>query len=285
MADTEEGGNFLKNRPLFGVYGMSYRLNRGFQGVGRKLILDSISFEIARGEVIALLGPNGSGKSTLMKLGAGVLPFRSLSCTGQVRYLGQDFLSVSAEYRARNVVYVASDVRSEFLLTAQEVVFLGRTSARRGWMQGTSQSDAEAVRRAMDRCSCWDLRDRNLSYLSGGERQLVALACALAQGAKVLFLDEIMSQMDIHHQATIGRLLKDLAKEGFAILLVSHDLNLASEWADSIIFLKEGKKIFHGPVLMAFQQETMDLLYPHSNLKVGLNPLTGAPKVFFGQDT
>lgn len=277
----------MTTHPLFGVYGVTYSgLNSSIQAnkaAGKPIILDSISFEIEKGEITALLGPNGSGKSTLMKIGAGLLSLRSPGCTGQVRYLGQDFLSFPVDRRAKNIAYVSSDIRADFPLTAREVVFLGRTCERSGWIKRSFENEGEIVRTAMERCLCWNLRDRDLDTLSGGERQLIAFARALVQGAKILFLDEAMSRMDLDHQAAMGRMLKELAKQGFAVLLVSHDLNLASEWADSAIFLKAGKKISHGPIQKTFTQDKLQALYPNSNLIMGVNPITGAPKIFFGK--
>jgi len=240
--------------PILGAYGMSYRRSQCNEGM-RELILNDVSFEMNRGECVALIGPNGSGKSTLLKLIAGVLPIHKKQSSGQVRYLGSNFYQFPPYKKAQSIVYVAADLWAEFPLSAYEVVFLGRTCQEIGWYHRHSSENERKVREAMDRCFCWHLRDRNLESLSGGERQLVALARALVQGAKVLLLDEILSKMDLNHQAMIGQLLKELTSQGWSILLVSHDINLASEWADSAILLKEGKKILQGPVEKVITQE------------------------------
>ena len=135
----------------------------------------------------------------------------------------------------------------------------------------------------MVRCFCWALRDRDLHTLSGGERQLVALARALVQGAKVFLLDESLSRMDLHHQAAIGKLLTELAAESFSILLVSHDINIASEWARTALLMKGGRRIAHGPIRDVLNEKNIRALYPSSDLVVGVNPASGAPKVFFGR--
>jgi iron complex transport system ATP-binding protein len=118
--------------------------------------------------------------------------------------------------------------------------------------------------------------------LSGGERQLVALSRALVQGARVLFLDEALSRMDLHHQAAVGQLMVELAAEGYAFILVSHDINIASEWARTALMLRRGTRIAYGPIREVLTQERVLELYPGSKLVVGSNPATGAPKVFFG---
>jgi len=271
---------------VFGAYGVNYRwraLQKESKGGASRGVLEDVSFEISRGEFLALFGPNGSGKSTLMKVVAGILPLNRAGCSAQVRYLNQNFLSFSPRERAQCVAYVAPDLNTEFPLTAEETVSLGRTCQGVGLLRRPSVEDQNAVRWAMEKCLCWSLRDRSLESLSGGERQLVALARGLAQGAKILFLDEALSRMDLHHQAAMGKMLRELAREGWSILLVSHDVNLASEWAVSGIFLREGKKILQGAIREILTQDKIRTLYPGSNLISGSNPVTGAPKIFFGE--
>ncbi len=275
----------MTSHPVLAAYGMTYRWNRSDSYEKRQHVLNDVSFEINKGDFVALLGPNGSGKSTLMKLASGVFALNQSGCSGHVRYLGQDFLSMPSWQRAQRVVYVPPEIRSDFPLTAEEAVFLGRTCQGKGLLQWASRDDKEKVKWAMSLCLCWDLRNRKIEHLSGGERQLVALARALAQGAKILFLDETLSRMDLNHQAEIGKMLKNLTREGWSILLVSHDLNLASEWADRCIFLKKGKIVFQGLLRETLTEENIKKVYPESQLFMGMNPITGAPKVFFGKNT
>ncbi|MEO7164131.1 MAG: ABC transporter ATP-binding protein, partial [Bdellovibrionia bacterium] len=238
--------------------------------------------DIFEGEVTALLGPNGSGKSTLMKVVAGILSMTRPGCSGQVEYKGTDFFSIASRLRAQRIAYVPADIRAEFPLTAYEAVSLGRTCQSWGLVSRNSQEDQVRIKWAMEHTCCWQLRERNLSTLSGGERQLVAIACALVQGAKILFLDESMSKMDLNHQALIGKMLRSLAGQGWSILLVCHDMNLASEWSDKGILLKEGKKIAQGTILETVTKEQLQVLYPGVDLVVGKSPASRAPKVFFG---
>lgn len=266
---------------LLGVYGVHYRWNAG-PSSAQAPVLEDVSFELASGEILALLGPNGSGKSTLMKIVSGILPLRGEGCSGQVRFRGKDFLSDRPEWRARQVAYVGYDLQAEFPMTAYETVLLGRTCQGSGIFGRISREDRDAVEWAMTECACWELRDRDLHTLSGGERQLVALARALSQGARVLFLDESLSQMDLNHQAWMGRKLRVWASQGWSALLVSHDVNLASEWADSCLLLKRGRAVATGPLKDVLTEERIREIYPGADLRVGLNPATGAPKVFFG---
>lgn len=252
-----------------GVYGLSYSYDQ-------KSILDEISFELEAGQLIGLVGPNGSGKSTLMKVVAGLLPLRGPGCSGQVRYRGQDFLGQSPKMRARTIAYLGPDLRADFPLTAQEAVRLGRTC------HGGSDSAGELVEWAMNECLCWNLRDRDLSSLSGGERQLVGLARGLAQGAKLLFLDESLSRMDLNHLALMGRMLKRRCSEGWTVLLVSHDLNIVSELADECLLLKGGRRLCTGRTRDVLNSAKIAELYPGANLHVGANPQSGAPFVYIG---
>jgi iron complex transport system ATP-binding protein len=268
-------------QPLFGGYGITFQWNKVTE-LEHSFGLSEVTFEIFQGEIIALLGPNGSGKSTLMKLVSGVLSLKRSGCSGSVHFRGKDFLSLPAFRRAQKVAYVGPEFRTEFPLSVQDAVFLGRTCQGQGLLHKITKTDSEKVEWAMKQCLCWDLRQRTLESLSGGELQLVALARALAQGATILLLDETLSKMDLNHQASIGKLLKELTRQGWTILLVSHDLNLASEWADRVIFLKNGKKVFDGPIRQTLTQENLKVIYPNSDLIVGQSPTTGAPKVFFG---
>jgi iron complex transport system ATP-binding protein len=272
-------------KAILGVYGISYCWE-SFLGLSRQFspqVLEDVSFELIRGEIVALLGPNGSGKSTLMKIVAGILPLRGKKCSGQILYLGQNFLNQPVFRRAQQVVYVSPNLKAEFLLTVEEVVSLGRIchSDPGNPILSLGREDKRVVHWAMKKCFCDRFKGRYFEKLSGGEQQLVILARALAQGARVLLLDEIFSKLDLNYQAAMGGILKELAAEGLSILLVSHDVNLVSEWVRSTIFLMKGRKVFQGNIAQAITEENLKLLYPDTNLFVGSNPVNGAPKIYF----
>lgn len=247
--------------------------------LGRSKILDQFSLEVRAGSFVTLLGPNGSGKSTLLKLMSGILKLESES--GKIFFEGEDFTVQPPSARARKVAYVGYDFKVDFPITAYEAVLLGRTAAGSGFAQHLSAADREITETSMKKCLCWDWRDRNIQTLSGGERQLVALARALAQGAKVLLLDESLSQMDLHHQSQMGKMLRELTlNQGWSVVLVSHDINLAVELADQAVLMKGGQKIAEGPVEKVITEANLKILYPGAELAVGPNPVTGTPKVF-----
>jgi len=237
------------------------------------VLVDDVSFEIERGNIVAIFGANGSGKTTLLKGIAGILP-GTAKFSGSVRLDGRDFLSNASDFRARHIAYVPSDLRAEFPITAQEAVQLGHISGDSG-----KRGDIETL---MKRCFCWGLKTRLLHELSGGERQLVALARALAQGAKTILLDESLSKMDLNHQAQVGKLLLELKKDAYTVLLVSHDVNLATEWADSILILKNGKKVAYGELNATLTAEVLTQIYPGAQLSLQKSSVSGKPKVVFG---
>ncbi|MCD6523983.1 MAG: ABC transporter ATP-binding protein [Thermococcus sp.] len=197
---------------------------------GTKEVLRGVSFEARRGCLLAIIGPNGAGKSTLLKCIAGILRPR-----GEVRLDGIDLLNLGPKERARFVSYVPQASVPEFNFTIEEFVEMGT------YFTGGS------VRDALQKVGFWERRNESVLSLSGGEYQLVLLARALAQGGKVLLLDEPTSHLDINHALMIMELLKELREEKI-VVAVLHDLNLALRYADNLLILKNGEKFWEGSV-------------------------------------
>jgi len=265
----------MNNKPLLAAYGVTFAYHND-------LVLDGLSLELKKGQLGSVLGPNGSGKSTFLKIISGMYSLKGGHNSGYIYYRGHDFHKYSTSERAKKVVYVPPDVRVEFPLSAYEMVLLGRLCQGGGFFKRTTQHDRDLAHWAMEQCCCWGLRERNWSSLSGGQKQLVVLARALTQESKLILLDEALSKMDLHHQEKIGLLLRKLTKEDYSFLLVSHDINLSSEWSDFTLILKEGKKVACGKTSDVLNIETIQKTYPGSSLTVGKNPVSGMPKVFFG---
>jgi iron complex transport system ATP-binding protein len=262
------------------IYGLSYR----YRSPGAPQALHEVSFELAEGEFVSLLGPNGSGKSTLMKVISGILSPAAGFADGLIKQGGEDLLRMSPGARSCRVSYIAPDLIADFPLTAREAVLMGRSVSGASPFARQTAVDNQRVEEAMKSCQCWELRDRDLRELSGGERQLVAVARALAHGARVLLVDEALSRMDLHHQALIGELLKKLCRERrHSVLLVSHDWNLATEWADRCVLLKEGRVVAEGASSVVLTTENLEKLYPKAPVWVAPHPIHGGPKVFFGK--
>jgi len=270
----------LGRPPVLGVYGLSFGYRNSVPG---RAAVHEVSFEIEEGEFVALLGPNGSGKSTLLKLISGVQGFDSGCGEGQVRFEGRDFFGLPPAVRAARINYIGFGWAGEFPLTAFEAVLMARSIGGASLFRAAGPGDIQAVENAMRLCGCLELGHRDLRELSGGERQLVALARGIAQGARVLLLDEALSQMDLHHQARMGELLKALCREqGYTVLLVSHDWNLATEWATRCVLLRAGRLHKQGTCEEVVNSPTLGELYPEAPVWVGRHPVHGGPKIFFG---
>jgi iron complex transport system ATP-binding protein len=234
----------------------------GFSFESRSLF-QNVDFTLAPGELTALIGPNGVGKTTFLKALSG-MPLPKGQLGGFVQVGARVLSEVSSKERARQVVYLGSEVKTEFPLKAFEVVQLG---------QMASGSDSDRVEESMKAAFCWELREREFSALSGGEKQLVMVARALAQASPFLLFDEAFSKLDLHHLTLLGQLLRK-QKRDHGIVFISHDINYALEVADQVYVMEP--KGFH----KGLTQELLDRVFPQAEAKLGVNPTTGAPHVF-----
>ena len=204
-------------------------------GFNDSLLLKEISFSIAAGELVALIGPNGCGKTTLLKTLLGLLPPNS----GSVILFGQPLSTLEPKARAKTIAYVSQQPASSFPLTVRELVALGRYP--HGGRGRESEADTLAITHALERTAAIELRDRQFNTLSGGEKQKVLIARALAQQARVLLLDEPTLHLDLNFQLQILSALKRLCiDEGITIITVLHDVNLVSLFADKALLLGGG---------------------------------------------
>ncbi len=202
---------------------------------GERTVLHDITLQTRPGEFLTLIGPNGSGKSTLLKGICGLLrPFEgSISLDG--RLLG----SYSRTYIARNIAFMPQSASLPELFTAMEIVLMGRTP-HLGLLRYEGSSDILAAANAMEATETARLAGRRINQLSGGERQRVLIARSLAQEAGILLLDEPTASLDINFQAGILDFLKKLCRDkGLTIVAALHDINLASQFGDRIIVLKD----------------------------------------------
>jgi iron complex transport system ATP-binding protein len=197
-------------------------------------VLQGLSLSFRSGELTAVVGPNGAGKSTLMSVMAGLRD----DYTGSCRFEGAELRSMRKRDLARRAGFIPQQLRIDFPFTAEQVVFMGRTPHCRGLFE--SPADREAVARALELTDAAAFAERSFRELSGGEKQRVVLASALAQEPAALLLDEPTTFLDLKHQIGIYALLERLAREGRAVIAVTHDLNLAAAYADRIVVLRQG---------------------------------------------
>lgn len=196
-------------------------------------ILQRVSFDVARGELVALMGRNGAGKSSLLDLVAGLRP----PSEGVVALEGRPLGEWSQRDLARSIGHLPQMVRAEVAFSAEELVLMGRYPHSGGWME--SAGDRETAHRAMARCGCFQFRHRRLSTLSGGERQRVLLAACLAQEPRLLLLDEPATFLDIEQQLQCFSMLREEADRGAACIAVTHDINLALTFCTRLLVLAD----------------------------------------------
>jgi iron complex transport system ATP-binding protein len=183
---------------------------------GKRIVTD-VSLAAENGRFTGLLGPNGSGKSTILKTIYRV----HKPAAGRIRLDGAELLTLSAREAARRIAVVAQETTSEFDFSVREMVMIGRTPCKRAFGADT-EADHAAVEQAIGRVGCGHLTSRSFNTLSGGEKQLVLVARALAQGADYLILDEPTNHLDDRHQVEI---LEVVAGLGVAVLAALHDLS------------------------------------------------------------
>ncbi|MBI3449587.1 MAG: ABC transporter ATP-binding protein [Acidobacteria bacterium] len=246
-------------------------------GYGDGNLFHDLSLSVRAGEMVGLIGPNGSGKTTLLRILSGVLAPR----TGGVRLTGGpggdvEMAALEAGERSRRIAVVPQESRLTFDFTAIEVVLMAR-AARLGLLGVESREDLDAARRAMERTGTAPFAGRLIGQLSGGERQLVFVARALAQEPGLLLLDEPTAFLDIRHRLEIYALLSDLnAREGLTVAITSHDINLAARFCRRLVLLKAGRVIADGGAAEVFRAEILSDLFD-TPLRVVKDDATGRP--------
>ncbi len=213
--------------------------NLGYRYKGSPDVIRDVSFAVEPGKFLAILGNNGVGKSTLLKCLNHILR----PDAGQVLLDGENLLALSTREVAKKVAFVSQSVPNT-QMTVHDVVMLGR----RPYMKwGFTDADHAIVHDAMHRLEVEDMRGRFLNTLSGGEKQKVMLARALAQQPKVLLLDEPTSALDVQNQYQVLRLVRDIChKDNMIAVVVIHDLNLALRFCDRFLLMKNGQVYRHG---------------------------------------
>jgi iron complex transport system ATP-binding protein len=208
---------------------------------GRTRILQQINLRLGKGEFVGLIGPNGSGKTTLLRSIGRTLKPRG----GSIYIAGQDIYRLSRRKIAQKVATVPQESPITFAFTVFEIVLMGRTPHLKRF-QIENYRDLEIVRKAMKDAKVEHLSQRLVTELSGGEKQKVIIAQALAQQPELLLLDEPTTHLDIYHQIEILDLIKSLSQKGLAVIAVFHDLNLAAQYCDYLVLLSKGRIVVLG---------------------------------------
>jgi len=241
---------------------------------GRTQVLRNVSVSIDAGEMISVIGPNGAGKSTLLKCLDRILT----GGTGTMRVSGRDLNAFTQRELARLMSYVPQADGRQFPFTVREFVTMGRYPHLSPF-SSVREEDRLAVDEAMALTGVADFAEREVMTLSGGERQKVYIAAALAQGAEILLLDEPTTFLDPHHQDDILRTLLRVNRESRAtIVSVTHDINVAAFFSDRVLALRTGQVAFCGPAAELMDNTVLERIYGKRFL-FARHPVSGKPVV------
>jgi iron complex transport system ATP-binding protein len=246
---------------------LSFRYDGGW-------ILSDLSFVIRKGDFLGIVGPNGTGKTTLLKL-----LYRLISPQkGRVLIDTMDLASMSRVEISRKIAVVSQETQINFPFMALEVVLMGRSPHLKG-LQFEGKRDFEVAWKSMELTETLQVARRSFNELSGGEKQRVFIARALAQETDIILFDEPTANLDIHHQIHFYDLMTALNRErGITIITVSHDINLASEFCQSILLLDRGRTFALGKPQEVVTKANIQAVY-QTPVLVDQNPETGAPRV------
>lgn len=240
-----------------------------------KFQLSDIHIDIPKGSFTGIIGPNGSGKTTLFRAITGTLPLK----TGKIMLSDKDLRSFTLQQRAQNIAIVSQFIEAGDM-SVEDYVLMGRIPYHSRFNFFESEEDYRIARKYLKMTDTWRFKDQLMSELSGGEQQLAGIARALTQQPQLLLLDEPTSHLDITHQVHILNLLQQLNQEmGLSVLMVIHDLNLASEYCDRLILIHEGKVHHQGKPEEVLTFQNIEDVYK-TVVITQRNPLSGKPAVF-----
>jgi iron complex transport system ATP-binding protein len=222
----------------------------------REEVLTNITFNIKKGDFLGIIGPNGAGKSTILRIICNILK----PSNGKIIIFDQDINCIPRKIIARKIAFVPQETYFALDFTVEEIVMMGRYPYLSAFQKERSE-DLNACEHALNHADLMDFKDRLINSLSSGERQRVVLARALAQEPDILLLDEPTSHLDLHHQYAIMELLKKLNNQGISIVIVNHDLNLASLYCQRLVLMHQGEIIDQGRPKDIITKKTLRHVY------------------------
>jgi iron complex transport system ATP-binding protein len=237
-----------------------------------ELVVNEVSLSIAEGEFVGIIGPNGAGKSTLLKLMDGILQPK----IGEIKLQNKPLHEYTRRQMAKMIGSVPQNFSTAFSYSVNDIVLMGRYPHLSAFYS-ESTNDYHVVERSMQSTDVWHLRQRQFGELSGGEKQRVVLASALAQEPQILLLDEPTSSLDIKYQYQFYSILQDLRqRRGLTIVVVTHDINLAARYCGRLILLKNGKVVGDGAPEKVITKRIMESVY-EVEVEILLHPQDGKP--------
>lgn len=243
-------------------------------GYGAKEVIKSMSFSVRKGDFLGIIGPNGAGKTTLFRAITGVLSLRE----GNVLYKGRDISGIPPRERAREIAVMPQILEVPFAFSVEEFVLMGRFP-HVGRFGTLKQNDYRVLEKSLELTDTASLRKQRLLELSGGERQRAILAQGFAQEPRLLLLDEPTAHLDIAHKIRILDIVKNLNKEfGLTVIVILHDLNLASEYCKRLLLLDEGAIYKNGSPEEILTYKNIEKVYK-TIVVVGKNPISSKPYI------
>lgn len=256
------------------------KVNKLTGGYSGGEVLKDLSFEVEKGELFGILGPNGSGKTTLLKMISGALK----ASTGGIQLEGRPLAGYSSKELARLMSVLPQHGDQAFPYTVKETVSLGRYAHQKGWLNSWSREDEEIVQRVMDQTGITRLQEKSIVELSGGEKQRVFLAQALAQQPKILLLDEPTNHLDLSFQKELLDLLKKWAfEEELTVVSIFHDLNLASLYCNRLLLMENGQILIVDSPPEVLKEERVKKVYK-TEIKNHPHPEIAKPQLLLVPD-
>ena len=240
---------------------------------GNNIVLKDISFNIDEGEFVGVIGHNGCGKSTLLKTLIGMKKHSA----GQVLFYGKDTNNFSAKEFAKNYSWVGQGFEEKIPLSVFDFVFLGRFPHTSSFDIFRKDDDLKKVCDVLEVCGIEYLSAKKITEISGGELRLAQIAASLVQNDKLLILDEPVAYLDPAYAAKIMNLLKNLHRKGSTIIIVLHELNIAFEYCERILALKNGRIMYDDICKNLANAEKLKLLF---DIDFGILKRSGKPLVF-----
>lgn len=238
------------------------------------LVLKDMTFNVNKGDFLCILGPNGSGKSTLLKTITSILN----PCRGKVQIFGKDINRYKSKELSKKMAFVPQNINIEYDFKVHDIILMGRSPFINKFSK-ESKTDFEIVDYAMEITDTVYLKDRFINEISGGERQRVIIARALAQETELIVLDEPTSSLDINHQIEILDLLYRLNKEkNKTIIMVMHDINLAARFSNKILLINDGSIVKLGNPKEVITKEVFEQIY-HMDIFIKEEALTNSPYI------
>lgn len=220
-------------------------------------VLKDLSVSIQEKDFIGLIGPNGSGKSTLLKIMGGILK----SDSGSIQFKDSLMSKINKKIFAQSVSWIPQDHPMVFPFKVSEIVLMGRHPYLSA-LSFESEKDFEITRKAMETTMTSQFADRYFNEISGGEKQRVMIASALAQSPEMMLLDEPTAALDLKYQVQILAILKNLNVEhNMTLVMAMHDLNLASRFCNRLILLNEGQIVRDGPPEQVLEKNILEQVY------------------------